>query len=163
MNFKQKIWILSCFVSISLWISAVVFSCEDGPRFSVEHTTDVEVLQDGCDSIKQDFRLSKSVAINRVGRYQTYISTSLPPAPVHPKANDIVNPDVRYFHLPRCELDKMLEEVGPEGDVKAHLAIRTDTLDNLEVQQIVLVFGDFTDESTKWYDFVNPCPSNCTK
>ena len=159
MKLKQNGWMYLFFTSVLLWVGTVAFSCEATPKEVVTTTVTTEATVP-CKITKKDFRLSDSTAMSRIDRYKAYAKNFTPPT--NPKAGDIINPDVRYFQLPRCELDKMLEEVGEGGDVKAHLAIKDVTINNVLVQEIVLVFGDSLNTKKNWYDFVLPCPTDCT-
>jgi len=164
MNLKQNAWMYLFFASVLLWVGTVTFSCEAAPKVeapTVETSTPETDKKPPCDSLNVDYRLTRDTATNRINRYLAYIKESLPKPPAKPKAGDLNNPDVRYFHLPRCELDEMLKEVGSGGDVRAHLAIKTDSI--TKQQEIILVFSDHLDTPTKWYDFINPCPTVCAQ
>ena len=88
----------------------------------------------------------------------------------------IHNPDVEYFHLPRCELDQMLKDVGPKGNVYAYLAVKE--MENPQTHKkekvITLMFADaattnvdnfpnvqVNGQAVQFFDFVNPCPTRC--
>ncbi|MGK0364011.1 MAG: hypothetical protein ACI85O_001065 [Saprospiraceae bacterium] len=160
MNLKQNSWMYLFFASVLLWLGTVAFSCEVKPEVSAEVGEETTAVP--CNITKNDFRLPDSTALKRINQYKAYADTTFT-APSNPKLNDLINPDVRYFQLPRCELDKMLQEVGPGADVKAHLAIKDANVNGVSVQEIVLVFGDSLGTTMNWYDFVDPCPNHCPK
>lgn len=164
MKSNQNTWMFLFFASILLWVGTVTFSCETAPQQAQPTIETMDKKANPCDKVTDDFRLTDSTALSRINRYKAYAASTFPsPDPNNPVAGEIINPDVRYFHLPRCELDKMLEEVGPGGDVKAHLAIKDTVINRVAVQEIVLVFGDSLAATQNWYDFVAPCPIDCQK
>ena len=82
------------------------------------------------------------------------------------------NPDVMYFHLPRCELDQILKDVGPGGDVKAYMAVKPNPANNGRTNMLTLFMTDekvgsdgkntrMFGEDDGMYDFVEPCPTLC--
>lgn len=105
-----------------------------------------------CNQIP-DYKLKTSDALNYIKDYESYLKDSI----------SVVNANVKNFLLPRCELSEMLLEVGPDADIKAHLAIKPFVDTNGDsTNQIVLIFQDHQDNTlSKWYDFTTPCPNIC--
>ena len=165
MNLKQNAWMYLFFASILLWVGTVTFSCETAPAPNPPSPVADKVAAPApvsCTTHPDSFQLKPIVAGERIGRYQQY-ATKFPPVDTTKlKGGELVNPDVRYFQLPRCELDDMLSKVGKGADVKAHLAIKDVKVNGVWAEEIVLVFEDTANGGgTAFYDFVDPCPNDC--
>lgn len=168
MNLKQNTWMYLFFASVLLWVGTITFSCETAPKPETPtstETTDVKKTKYNCGTHPDSFQLKPVVAGERIGRYEQY-ATKFPSVDItNLKKGELVNPDVRYFQLPRCELDYMLQEAGQGADIKAHLAIKDVKINGVMVEEIVLVFEDTAANggATAFYDFVDPCPTSCKK
>jgi hypothetical protein len=162
MNLKQNTWMYLFFASVLLWVGTVIFSCEPAPKTT--ETTEIPVAKYNCGTHPDSFQLKPVVAGERIGRYEQYATKFSPVDTTKLKGGELVNPDVKYFQLPRCELDFMMQKVGKGADIKAHLAIKDVKINGVWVEEIVLVFEDTANEGgTYFYDFVRPCPANCPK
>jgi hypothetical protein len=166
MNLKKNIWMYLFFASALLWVGTVTFSCEAAPEMS--ETADTVItkseLKYNCGTHPDSFQLKPIVAGERIGRYEEYAKKFPPVDLTKLKPGELVNPDVRYFQLPRCELDYMLQDVGEGADVKVHLAIKNVAINGVSVEEIVLVFEDTANGGeAAFYDFVHPCPPKCPK
>ncbi len=169
MNLKQNAWMYLFFASVLLWVGTVTFSCESGPKVDTTKVTEVvnDVMTKKAEPCKTDpdsFQLKPIVAQSRIERYVNYAKKFPPVNTKKLTPGELVNPDVRYFQLPRCELNDMLAKVGEGADIKAHLAIKDVEINNVWVEEIVLVFEDtgaVDSTSTYYYDFVDPCPKDC--
>jgi len=148
MNFKPNGWALLFAISCS----ALVFNlfAYDGKKKCIPTKP--------CDEIP-DYRIPPSEAKICLEDYQKYLNDEL----------KVANPDVRYFHLPRCELSEMLRDVGPGASVKAHLAVKKEKQPNGRTENsIVLIFEDYQTDgesfnlnSGGFFDFTTPCPNLC--
>lgn len=105
-----------------------------------------------------------SIALERIRTYQNRLPDSRAAAASPLR---VVNPFVRYFHLPRCELNKMLD-LMPYGDVYAYLSIKpADQPDSLGT--LDLIFSDsllgqgipIGASLKRYFDFTSPCPPVC--
>ncbi|PHN05978.1 hypothetical protein [Flavilitoribacter nigricans] len=122
--------------------------------------------------------LTPQEAINRLWPYtlfiENYKNTIEEIAKENPKldslVSDISNLNLRYFHLPRCELNEMLRR-RPDGDAYGYLMLEDDPR-NPGKKQISLMFYDkvlppdinpesLDDDDGTFYDFINPCPTIC--
>ena len=92
----------------------------------------------------------------------------------------LVNPNIRSFHLPRCELDSMLR-VNPDGDYYAYLVMKNPKKDSLVIDLVfnhqfipgTLEFekldktlaakGGESGGSDAFFDFTQPCPDSCNE
>ena len=152
MNFKMNGWTL--LFAIAAMAAAYLYTCECDP---VEISTDVALATPckSCDPPPDDYKIPAGQADRWIKSYVKYASTLT-------DTTIVKNPNVRYFHLPRCEMVEMINEVGEESDVIAHLAI--DDSDRL----IKLVFEDTPVKGSAaqvggggFYDFTAPCPTVC--
>ncbi len=66
------------------------------------------------------------------------------------------------FHIPRLELDSMLNYLGPNPNVWAMLAVKYDNTQNAFVPELVFAAEpNNTKADFSYYDFTAPCPTSC--
>lgn len=163
MKNNSNTWMYLFFATLLLWVGTITYSCEpqktSEPTAAVEEVKEPVEATDPCQGAKVDTIPRKS-ALSSIANYQNYLSGKL----------TVVNPDVRYFALPHCELSEMIDQMGRGNDIQAHLAVRNIAdQDNggKVVPQITLVFSDTPTSAnaaaTVYYDFVKPCPRDCPK
>ncbi len=140
LNTKPNLWTLLC-LGILVFYGISQFSGDNDCIPTKE-----------CGSIP-DYKLTPEEAQEYLEKYEEYLNQEI----------EVVNPDVRYFYLPRCEMAEMLKDVGAEADVKAHLAVKSEQNENGAITNaIVLVFEDYLPSTTpSWFDFTTPCPNVC--
>jgi len=153
MDFKLNAWTLLFGIAA---IAAVYFyNCQcDVALTSTE--VDTKEKPNKCKDLPPpDYEIPDSSAVEWIDRYKEYAENFKP-------NKKILNPNVIYFTLPRCEMEEMIEDIGADSDVKAHLAINDNGV-------IVLVLQDvpYTDGVADggggggFFDFTQPCPTFC--
>ncbi len=74
---------------------------------------------------------------------------------------------IKYFNIPPPEFQDMLNDLGKDPNVKAEFAIQYDTTGKKPKPYLGLIFkgkkkkGADVVEEDDYYDFVDPCPTNC--
>lgn len=153
MNFKPNAWTLLFAIAAAIALYFCTCKCDHTLADPIEIVEDKKPNK--CKDLPPpDYQMSDSLAQTWIERYRVYAQKIVPQV-------KIINPDVIYFTLPRCEMEEMIEDLGPDTDVKAHLAINDEGM-------IVLVFQDIqfsreTDLSggSGFFDFTRPCPTYC--
>ena len=145
MGFKVNLWTWLFFLSLSF----ILYS-----NLKTEKNIEITGEQTNCDTIP-NYQIEDSLALEYISAYSEFL-----------KGNIIVNnPNVIYFNLPRCEINEMLNTIGPEADIKAHLAVKDagQSVDGIDLS-VVLIFEDqkkVGEEKIGFFDFTTPCPNFC--
>ncbi len=150
MNFKVNAW--TWLFVLAVIVAAYCCMCECAPAEDVLVTAHA---CKSCDPPPENYRIPPGQANNWIKSYERYANTLT-------DTTVVKNPNVRYFQLPRCEMVEMINEVGEDSDVRAHLAI--DANNGL----IKIVFQDIPKKGRTeasgdggFFDFTQPCPTFC--
>ena len=170
MNFKLNAWTLL----FALSLGALLFNMYEGK-------TELKVEDDKCMGIKLDTIKTLDALEMRLGFLEYQEDSLFRNYEAAAKAIGIVNPEVFSFHIPRCELDQMVDKF-PGGDVTAYLGLKD--VGNGK-RQIDLIFSDNGNTSNaaeldkevlaakggdlsalggggeNYWDFTKPCPDSC--
>lgn len=154
MNFKPNAWTL--LFGLATLAAIYFYSCQ------CQHTPEETVIAapeekpSRCQELPPpDYKIPDDKAGRWIDRYKAYAQTI--------KAGEkLVNPDVIYFTLPRCEMEEMIKDIGEDSYVKAHLAINDDGVIVLVLQDIPYQDGSADGGGGGgFFDFTQPCPTFC--
>jgi len=172
MNFKPNAWTLLFALALGAFLYQMNSSKADTTDTTTTEVTDDK--SDPCDTVKVS-PIPAEEAFNMLEGYTQYIlenSEFMNKA----KSEGILNPDVIYFKIPKCEFATMAESF-PGGDVFAYLGLKP--AETAGEYTIDLFFSDQTRTTTtttdgevlaakgdgdeQFYDFTLPCPTTCPK
>lgn len=169
-NWKINYWTLLFVFAVLTWTSTFITSCESTVsepivKEPVKQKTHCEDIKEDCPNLDSTYVIPAAEALLAIGSYKTNFKFKEKKG----KNEKVNSMDVQSFHLPRCEMESMLCQVGA-GDVYANLAIRPINVKGKTENGIVLVFSDTPvlnkedgeevefAAGTQFFDFVHPCP-----
>lgn len=173
MNFKPNAWTFLFALSLGALLFNVYSEAVVPNPLDIGETGEIE-------RICPPNSISPDKAHDMIALYKRYLET-------HKTIIDelkegdlgVENPDVRYFKIPRCELQEMVYNLNPEEttDVTAHIGIKIDSSNGKNMLdlffkeenakatkrsatgEILASKGDKGE--TKYWDFTYPCPTLC--
>ncbi len=127
-------------------ISAAFMACNTSP--SIQKPVDI------CAKAPST-KISPEVAQSAIKLYEQYFE--------NPDGIKVVNPKIKYFTLPPCQMTEITRDWGPDPSIVGHMAIMKDTIKLVwEVNARKLKGAKSLFQSGPgYYDMVNSCPNNC--